>query len=39
MFKSIIPVIASLAIGVMGCSSNDAQRQDVLTIMAQLVNT
>ena len=40
MFKSIIPVIASLAIGVMGCSSNDAQRQDVPDIsQSALYNT
>ena len=40
MFKSVIPVIAALAIGVMRCSSNDAQRQDVPDIsQSALYNT
>ena len=40
MFKSVIPVIAALAIGLMGCSSTDAQRKDVPDISQEaLYNT
>ncbi len=40
MFKSVIPVIAALAIGLSGCSSSDAQRQNVPDISQQaLYNT